>query len=251
MPSLGGQSAMFPVPVGFDGGPGFRVTSSGNWSGYAAYTGTGTFSSVSGKWQVRRRRLGTPTIPRLLGRPRRLRLRHRGAGRDVRHLRGHDAAVLRVVGDVSDQRHHGRVRGLPGDFIAASVVYAKGSYKITVNDTTPAHATNFSTTQTCASNVTCARASAECDRLGADLRHHDRQPRGVDQHQGSEPDRVHAGFATPTRRQEGRDGAAPGLWQVAQVGRLRGRWLRRGIQGARSRASRTTGTPRVEAGEGG
>ncbi len=106
----------------------------------------------------------------------------------------------------------------PGDFIAASVVYAKGSYKITVSDTTPAHATNFSTTQTCASNVTCARASAEwiaeAPTYGTTIGNLAEWTNTKGQNQIG----FYAGFATPTGGKKAAMGAAPGLWQVAQVG---------------------------------
>ena len=219
MPTLAANPYV-PGPGGIHGGPGFRVTSSGNWSGYAAYTGTGTFSSVSGKWQVPTATcLGTPDESHVFW------VGLDGFGSGTVEQGGtyaicegttplyfawwemyptNDITVVYAV--------------YPGDFIAASVVYAKGSYKITVNDTTPAHATNFSTTQTCASNVTCARASAEwiaeAPTYGTTIGNLAEWTNTKGQNQIG----FYAGFATPTGGKKAAMGAAPGLWQVAQVG---------------------------------
>jgi len=48
----------------------------------------------------------------------------------------------------------------PGDAIQAKVIFVGGRYHLTVTDTTTTSA-SFTTSQTCATDLTCARASAE------------------------------------------------------------------------------------------
>lgn len=218
VPALSNHPNIPGPAAGIHGGPGYNVTVSTNWSGFASAPNAGTFTSVRGSWQV--------PVATCIGSTDESHVFWVGldgfgngtveqggtfaycAGTTPYYYAWWEMYPTNAITVVYDVR--------PGDFINASVVYAKGKFKITVADTTTKH--SFSTSQKCASNVVCQRASAEwigeapyyggygTGNLAEWTNHHGQQQLGF-----------YSGTAAMTGGTKTAIAKLPALWQIGMV----------------------------------
>jgi hypothetical protein len=201
---------------GAHGEPGFYYTRSTNWSGYAA-DASPTYTLVTGKWQVPAATcIGTADENQAFW-----------VGLD-----GFDDSTVEQGGTFEECNGYTpeywawwemyptndiqlKYAVFPGDFMAATVSYASGTFKITVADTTHKH--SFTVKEQCAVGLTCARSSAEWISEDASFGGFAGNLAAWTNNKGQDQIGFYAGFATATGGKKTAMGNLRSLWNIEMV----------------------------------